>query len=87
MVHACAFSGLGLHRVYASIAPANRASRRVFEKLGYLVDVSPEARMFADEPGDVTMVIGRSAFESKHAVTLRQLRIDLLREQAGSSLE
>jgi len=87
MVHACAFSGLGLHRVYASIAPANRASRRVFEKLGYQVDVSPEARTFADEPGDVTMVIDRAAFESKHAVTLRQLRIDLIREQPGSSLE
>ena len=62
MIHACAFTSLGLERVYASISPGNRASRRVFEKLGYSVDDGPEARSFADEPGDVMMGIHRTAF-------------------------
>lgn len=62
MIHAFAFTTLGLERVYASISPGNRASRRVFEKLGYSVDDGPEARSFADEPDDVIMGIHRTAF-------------------------
>ena len=57
------FAQLGLARVYASIVPHNAASRRVFEKLGYTVDASPAARGYADDPGDVTMVIDRATFE------------------------
>jgi RimJ/RimL family protein N-acetyltransferase len=76
MVHACAFVQLGLQRVYASIAPTNRASRRVFEKLGYRLDDSTEARTFADEPDDVTMVIGRATFERTDALVLAQLHIE-----------
>ncbi len=62
MIHTFAFTTLGLERVYASISPGNRASRRVFEKLGYCVDDGPEARSFADEPEDVIMGIHRTAF-------------------------
>jgi RimJ/RimL family protein N-acetyltransferase len=75
MVHAYAFAVVGLERVYASIAPGNRASRRVFEKLGYAVDDGPEARAFADEAGDVMMVINRATFERAHTVALAQVRI------------
>jgi RimJ/RimL family protein N-acetyltransferase len=75
MVHGFAFATLGLDRVYVSIVPKNRASRRVFEKLGYKLDDSAEARAFADEAGDVTMVIDRATFERGHAVQLRGLRI------------
>jgi RimJ/RimL family protein N-acetyltransferase len=75
MVNAYAFSALGLDRVYASIVPKNRASRRVFEKLGYVLDSSAEARGFADEAGDETMVVARRAFERTHAAALKQLRI------------
>ena len=77
MVHAFAFSSLSLQRVYASIVPRNRASRRVFEKLGYTVDNSAEARSFADEPDDVTMAIDRATFERSHAAELAQVRITL----------
>jgi len=76
MVHAYGFATLGLDRLYASIAPANRASRRVFEKLGYGLDDSAEARTFADEPGDITMVIHRTTFERVHAAVLPLLRIE-----------
>jgi RimJ/RimL family protein N-acetyltransferase len=62
MIHAFAFTTLGLERVYASISPENRASRRVFEKLGYTVDDGPKARSFADEPEDVMMGIDRTTF-------------------------
>lgn len=75
MVHAYAFATLGLTRVYASIVPHNRASRRVFEKLGYTLDNSAEGRAFVDEPSDVTMVIDRSTFERAHAAALAQIRI------------
>ena len=75
MIHAFGFSKLGLERIYASVVPENVASRRVFEKLGYTVDDSPEARAYADEPGDVTLVIDRAGFENRHAHALAQLRI------------
>jgi len=75
MVNAFAFRNLKLERVYASIAPQNRASRRVFEKLGYAVDSSAEGRAFADEAGDETMVIARETFEHIHAAALAQLRL------------
>lgn len=62
MIHAFAFTTLGLERLYASISPENRASRRVFEKLGFSIDDGPEARTFADEPQDIVMRIDRTAF-------------------------
>ena len=75
MVHALAFGRLDLHHVYASIVPANTASRRVFEKLGYVVDDSPAARHFADEPGDIVMAIDRATFERVNAAALAAIAI------------
>ena len=34
----------------------------MFEKLGYIVDEAPEAREYADEPGDVTLSLDRATF-------------------------
>ena len=78
MIHAFAFTTLGLDRIYASIAPENLASRRVFEKLGYRVDLGAEARSYADEPGDVTMLIRRAEFLIVNPGLLDQLRIRML---------
>jgi RimJ/RimL family protein N-acetyltransferase len=75
MIHAFAFHTLGLRRVYASIVPDNVASRRVFEKLGYALDESPEAARYADEPGDLVMAIDRERFETLHAEALGAIRI------------
>jgi len=75
MVHVFGFRSLGLDRIYASIIPANVASRRVFDKLGYRLDPSPAARAYADEPGDITMVIDRATFERSHARAMAEIRI------------
>lgn len=75
MIHAFGFREAGLDHIYASIVPHNIASRRVFEKLGYVVDDGPTARSFADEPGDIVMAIDRPTFERTHAAALAQIRI------------
>jgi RimJ/RimL family protein N-acetyltransferase len=75
MIHAFAFTQLQLERVYASIVPANAASLRVFDKLGYVVDTSPAARGYADEPGDLTMMIERPIFEELHRLALAEIEI------------
>jgi RimJ/RimL family protein N-acetyltransferase len=62
MIHTFGFAHLGLHRIYASVMPSNTASRRVFDKLGYVVDASDAARAYADEPGDVVLVLARDVF-------------------------
>lgn len=77
MVHAFGFHRLGLERIYASIIPDNAASRRVFDKLGYQVDDSPAARAYADEPGDITMAIDRTAFERSHAAAMAEIEISV----------
>ena len=69
MIHAFAFAHLGLAEVYASVIPANTASRRVFEKLGYLPDTRPV------DPGDVALAVTRAAFEARHAPALAEIRI------------
>jgi RimJ/RimL family protein N-acetyltransferase len=74
MVHALGFAHLGLERIYASVIPTNVASRRVFEKLGYVEDRSPAALARGDE-GDVTLSIDRPAFEAKHAAAIAELVI------------
>lgn len=74
MLHHFAFSKWGLQRSYASVDPANAASRRVFEKLGFRVDASPGARRFADEPRDVVMSVDRAAFE-RGQVVLPEIRV------------
>lgn len=75
MIHTFAFTELGLARVYASIIPKNVASRRVFEKLGYQVETSPVAFAYADDPGDITMVIDRQAFARSHASQMAEIQI------------
>lgn len=77
MIHAFGFMQLGLARIYASVAPQNVASRRVFEKLGYREDSGAEARSYADEPDDITLVIERETFERTHADRLAQIAIAL----------
>ncbi len=75
MVHRFAFAQLGLRRVYASIVPANVASRRVFEKLGFTLDASAEARAFADEPGDIVMSIDRITFEKQNGNAIAEVEL------------
>ena len=77
MIHALGFTELGLHRIYASVVPHNTASRRVFEKLGYVVDGSAAAREYADEPGDVTLALDRASFEQRTADALAQIHIEV----------
>jgi len=64
LLHALAFQVLRLERVYASVIPQNTGSRRLFEKVGYALDDSPEARRYADEPSDLTLSLGRDTFEA-----------------------
>ena len=75
MIHAFAFRQLDLARVYASVIPGNKASLRVFEKLGYAVDDSPAARAYADEPGDLVLAIDRAGFEQAHPDALAAIQI------------
>lgn len=75
MIAALGFREAGLARIYASVVPANTASRRVFEKLGYVVDESETARAFADEPDDIVLVLAREAFERTNAAAIAELRI------------
>jgi RimJ/RimL family protein N-acetyltransferase len=75
MIHAVAFEALGLHHVFASIVPANVASRRVFEKLGYIRDDGPVARAYADDPEDIVMAIDRETFMKLHANALEEIKI------------
>ena len=65
MLHLFGYDVLGLERIYISVIPANAASRRLFEKLGYRIDDSPEARLFIDEETDLTMSLARSAFDRR----------------------
>jgi RimJ/RimL family protein N-acetyltransferase len=69
MVHAFAFRHLGLDRLYASVIPANIASLRVFEKLGYIVD---DQAAYGDV-GDIVLAIDRATFESRHADALAEI--------------
>ncbi len=74
MIHAFGFRELTLAQIYASVVPDNVASRRVFEKLGYLADDSPAARAYADEPDDVVLVLARDAFDARFAEALAEIR-------------
>jgi RimJ/RimL family protein N-acetyltransferase len=68
MLHAFAFRELRLERVYVTIVPANAASLRLFEKLGYQPDATPEARAYADDAADVSLSLAREDFERAHAL-------------------
>lgn len=73
MIAAFGFREAGLRIIYASVVPENTASRRVFEKLGYLVDASERARSYADEPDDIVLSIDRETFERTNAAMLAEL--------------
>jgi RimJ/RimL family protein N-acetyltransferase len=75
MVHAFAFRILALRRLHASIIPANTASLRLFEKLGYERDDTPTARRYADEPDDVTLSLTPDGFERAHGAVAANVRI------------
>jgi RimJ/RimL family protein N-acetyltransferase len=74
MLHVFAFRVLGLERLYISVVPANAASRRLFGKLGYEIDDSPEARELIDEETDLTLSVSRARFEGICAASLREVR-------------
>jgi RimJ/RimL family protein N-acetyltransferase len=67
---------LGLHHVYASVVPVNVASARVFGKLGFVVDESPAARGYADEPADITFSIDRATFEHANAELIADMCVE-----------
>jgi RimJ/RimL family protein N-acetyltransferase len=75
MIHALGFGQLALSTIYASIVPHNTASRRVFEKLGYVVDDSAAGRAYAEEPTDVVMSLARDVFTRAHAARLAEIQI------------
>jgi RimJ/RimL family protein N-acetyltransferase len=75
MAHAFGFSSLGLERSYVTMLAANLGSRRVFEKLGYTLDDSPQARRYTDDKDDLSMSVDRATFERTHAVALAEIRI------------
>ncbi|MEO8704185.1 MAG: GNAT family N-acetyltransferase [Kofleriaceae bacterium] len=74
MIHAFAFAYLPIARMYAAVVPQNVASRRVFEKLGYVEDASEAARAFGDA-GDVTLSIDRKTFAARNAAAIAEIRI------------
>ncbi|HEY4055156.1 MAG TPA: GNAT family protein [Kofleriaceae bacterium] len=75
MINAFGFAHAGLDRIYASVVTQNVASRRVFEKMGYHVSETDEARSFADEPDDIVLLITRETFERQHAAAIAQMQI------------
>jgi len=75
MLHLFAFRVLDLQRLYVAIIPANTASRRLFEKLGYTADDSPAARRHADEPTDITLSLSRDQFEQTAEPALAAVRL------------
>jgi RimJ/RimL family protein N-acetyltransferase len=72
MMHVAALRVLGFERIYATIIPANVASRRMLEKLGYQVDRSPRAASFIEAEDDIAMSIDWSQFQRIHADLLTQ---------------
>lgn len=72
MMHVAAFRVLGLERIYGAVIPANIASRRMLEKLGYQVDQSQHAASFAEADDDIVMSINRVQFERAHVDLLAQ---------------
>ena len=71
MMQAFAFTRLGVERIYASVLPENAASRRVFEKLGYVVDTDSGY----GDAGDIVYRLDRSAFVERHARDLKAIEI------------
>ncbi len=66
MVLLLAFDRLAMSRIYAAIRPENAGSLRMFEKVGYDVDGTPEARRYAEEADDVCVSITAEKFRTMH---------------------
>lgn len=75
MMHIAALRVFKFERVYGAVIPANVASRRMLEKLGYQVDESPRAASFAETEDDIVMSIDLAEFERAHAELLSQVVI------------
>jgi RimJ/RimL family protein N-acetyltransferase len=75
MLQLFAFRALNLDCLYVSIIPENRASRRLFEKLGFVPDDSPDARRHADEATDITLSLARDRFEGAVGTDLAAIRL------------
>jgi len=75
MMHVAAFRALGLERVYSSIIPANIASRRMVEKLGYVLDESPFAKTFAEDKDDMVLSLDWPQFQLANAEILSEVTI------------
>ena len=73
LLHALAYGGLSLERVFVTIIPANQASQRLFQKLGYESDNSPAARAYIDDEDDVTLSMERAKFEREHAAAVKEI--------------
>ena len=71
MIHAFAFRDLRLDRIYATVIPANTASLRVFDKLGYIRD---DGTSYGDD-GDVVLRVDRERFVQQHAKALAEIAI------------
>lgn len=69
------FRVLDLSTIFASVAPQNVASLRVFEKLGFWLDDSALARSFAEVPSDRVVALDRAAFERLHSETIVAITI------------
>ncbi len=70
MLHVAACRVFGFERLFAVVIPANIASRRMLEKLGYQVDRSPRAAAFAETDDDIVMSIDWGRFERAHGELL-----------------
>jgi RimJ/RimL family protein N-acetyltransferase len=71
MMLAFAFGPLGLRRIFVSVLPEHLASIRMFEKLGFRADASPEARRHAGAPSELCLSADRApAFISRHLAVL-----------------
>jgi RimJ/RimL family protein N-acetyltransferase len=67
MMHVVARRAFQFERIYATVIPANIASRRMLEKLGYRLDHSPRAASFAEADDDIGMSLELAEFERTHA--------------------
>jgi len=72
MMHVAAWRAFGFQRLYAAVVPANVASRRMLEKLGYQVDHTPGAARFTEAADDIVMSIDSTRFARSHADLMAQ---------------
>ncbi|MBI4864205.1 MAG: GNAT family N-acetyltransferase [Candidatus Riflebacteria bacterium] len=75
LLHAFAFRELKVLTASLTIVPKNVPGRRCYEKVGYAVDGSAEARAYADHDDDIAMSLPRDEFERRHGEILDQIRI------------